>query len=213
MDICVIGLGIFGYEIAIKLTELGNNVLALDSKPAKINEIKDLVTEAIIGDATNPDVLKELNIKDFDIVILGMGSKLENLILCLTYLKKLGAKRIIAKANSLIQAEILEKIGADEIVLPEKEVAEKLANKLSNPDISELLSLDENLKLMEVKVPEKFTGKTLRELDLRKKYNITVLMMKKDGKVKLMTNPELKFEKGDEIIVAGEIDKIQKAFH
>ena len=151
-------------------------------------------------------------IKDFDSIILGMGSKLENLILCLTYLKKLGAKKIIAKANSLIQAEILEKIGADEIVLPEKEVAEKLANKLSNPDITELLSIDDNLKLIEVKVPEKFSGKTLMELDLRKKYNITALMIKKNGKTKLITNPQLKFEAGDEVIVAGEVGKIQKAF-
>ena len=212
MEICVIGLGIFGFEIAKKLTELGNNVLALDNKPSKINEIKDFVTEAIIGDATNPDVLKEINIKDFDSIILGMGSKLENLILCLTYLKKLGAKKIIAKANSLIQAEILEKIGADEIVLPEKEVAEKLANKLSNPDITELLSIDDNLKLIEVKVPEKFSGKTLMELDLRKKFNITALMIKKDGKTKLITDPQLKFEAGDEVIVAGEVGKIQKAF-
>ncbi len=213
MEICVIGLGIFGYEIAKKLTELGNNVLALDNKPSKINDIKDEVTEAIIGDATNPEVLKELNIKDFDVIILGMGSKLENLILCLTYLKKLGAKKIIAKANSLIQAEILEKIGADEIILPEKEIAEKLAHKLSNPNITELLSLDENLKLIEVKVPEKLTGKTLRELDLRKRFNITALMIKKNSKIRLITDPELKFEKGDEIIVAGNIENIQKAFN
>ncbi len=212
MDICVIGLGIFGYEIALKLSELGNNVLAVDYNPNKIEEIKDYVTEAVVGDATNPEVLKELNIKDFDLIILGMGSNLENLILCLTYLKKLTDKKIIAKANSKIQAEILEKIGADEVILPEKEIAEKLAERISHPNIIELLELDKKFKLIEVKVPLKFVGKTIKELDLRRNYNITALILKRNNKVSLITDPNLQFEKDDSIVIVGEEKKIKKLF-
>ncbi len=213
MDACVIGLGIFGYEIAVKLKQLGNNVLAVDYKPSKIDEIKDLVTEAVVGDATNPEVLKELNVKDFDVIILGMGSNLENLILCLTYLKKLNAKKIIAKANSKIQAEILEKIGADEVILPEKEVAEKLAEKISHPDVVQLLEIDKKFTLIEVKIPDNLAGKTLKELDLRRKYNITALMLKRKGEAQLITNPELKFEKDDTILLVGEEKTIRKLFN
>ncbi len=212
MDICVIGLGIFGHEIAVKLAELGNNVLAVDLNSSKVDEIKDYVTEAVMADATNPEVLKELNVKDFDLIILGMGSKLENLILCLTYLKKLGCKRIIAKANSKIQAEILEKIGADEVILPEKEIAEKLAERISHPNIVELLELDKRFKLTEVKVPQKFLGKTIKELDLRRNYNITALILKRKGKISLITDPNLQFEKDDSIVIVGEENTIKKIF-
>ena len=145
-DIAVIGLGTFGEALSKKLYDAGNNVLAIDTNSDKINHIKDYVTEAIAADATNENILMELNINKVEAVILCMSNNFENLILSLTYLKKIKAKKVYAKANTEIQKEILLKIGADEVILPEKEAALQLANKLDRPNIKEIFKIDDEIE-------------------------------------------------------------------
>lgn len=211
-DVLVIGLGIFGYELAVKLAKEGLNVLAVDKNTKIINQIKDEVTDALVADAANEEALKELSVDKFDKIILGLSSNFESLILCITYLRKLGAKNIIAKASTNIQKEILLKIGADEVILPEKEIATKLAEKIARPNILDFFELGDETAVATIKVPEKFYNKSLSEIDLRRKHNITAIILIRDGRAKLIKDASLKLEKGDELVVAGEEDSIKKVF-
>ncbi|MGA1862945.1 TrkA family potassium uptake protein [Deferribacter thermophilus] len=211
-DVLVIGLGIFGYQVAVKLAKEGLNVLAVDKNTKIINQIKDEVTDAIVADAANEDALKELSVDKFDRVILGLSGNFESLILCITYLKKLGAKYIIAKANTEIQKDILLKIGADEVILPEKEIAMKLAEKIARPNILDFFELGDETAIATVKVPDRFYEKSLQEIDLRKKYNITAIILIRDGETKLIRDASVKLKSGDELVIAGDEDKIKEVF-
>ena len=209
----VIGLGIFGYRLAVELFELGNNILAVDRNRKLVEQIKEKVTEAVVADASDYDALEELKIQDFKTVIVGMSDNLEQLILCVTNLKKLGVERIIAKANRKIHEEILLKIGADEVVLAEREMAERLAHRISRPDILKIIDVDSEVKLVNVKLGKKFAGKTLKDLKLREKYNINAILLKrKDNPIKLITDPDIRFQEDDELYVAGNEDDIYKIF-
>jgi len=209
----VIGLGIFGHRIAVELFELGNKILAVDRNRKLVEQIKEKVTEAVVADASDYDSLEELKIQDFKTVIVGMSDNLEQLILCVTNLKKLGVERIIAKANRKIHEEILLKIGADEVVLAEREMAERLAHRISRPDILNIIDVDSEVKLINVKLGKKFAGKTLKDLKLREKYNINAILLKrKDTPIKLITYPDIKFQEDDELYVAGNEDDIYRIF-
>jgi trk system potassium uptake protein TrkA len=142
-----------------------------------------------------------------------MSSNFEQALLTLSELKKLGAKHIIAKANRKIHEEILLKIGADEVILPEREMAKRLADRLSRPALMDVLTVEGDITLATVTIPEKMHGKSLLELDLRKNFQISAVMIKKNGaKTNIITNPNLKLNKGDELTVAGREEDIQKAF-
>jgi len=211
-DIAVIGLGTFGYEIALQLAKNGHHVLAIDTDAKKINQIKDDVDVALVADITDPDVLKKIQIEQFDSVILAMSSNLESIILGITHMKKMGVSRIIGKANTPIQKEILLKIGADEVILPEVATAMRLADKITYPDILEKFYVGGNNTLMEVVVPEKFYGKSLKDLDLRKKYGINVIMISRKGETEVVANPELKFAEKDMMFVVGNEAQLKKTF-
>ncbi|ADR19307.1 potassium channel family protein [Calditerrivibrio nitroreducens] len=211
-DILVIGLGIFGYELAVELSKKGLNVLAVDKNPDIINKIKDFVSEAIIADASSEETLRELDVTSFDEIILGISSNFEALILSATIMRKLGVKKIIAKANSEIQKEVLLKIGVNEVILPEKEVATRLADKISKPGILDLFHMYDDAAVATVKVPSKFVGKSLKEIDLRNKYDVNAVTIRRNGVSKIIKNPDIVFEEGDEIVVIGDEDKIKNLF-
>ena len=212
-DVVVIGLGIFGHEVAVQLQEKGKKVLAVDVDEAEIHRIRDHVTGAVIASVTDEEALAALDLSKFEFVILGLGSNFEQLVLGITYLRKLGVKYIIARANTEIQQEILLKIGANEVILPEKHSAQRLAERIARPNIAEMLEIDENVNLAEIKVDDRLADKTLRELDLRRKYNITALLLKRDGqRPRVITDPELKLLAGDYLVVLGTHDDILNTF-
>jgi trk system potassium uptake protein TrkA len=212
-DIAVIGLGIFGHEIAIQLQKKGNKVLAVDLNQSVIDHIKDLVTVAAKADITDEDALKELDIAKFDMVILGLGSNFEQLVLGITYLKRLGVKKIIARATTEIQQEVLLKVGADEVVLPEKQIAIHLAERITAPNILEYFELDEDVDIAEIRIDDNLTGRSLKDLNLRKKYNVTALLhIKESQKPKVITDPNEILTKDDQLIVVGKKEDIEKIF-
>ncbi|MBU8901155.1 MAG: TrkA family potassium uptake protein, partial [Victivallales bacterium] len=187
----VIGLGTFGSKLALELSQAGHSVIAIDRSKNIINDIKDKVTEALIADLTNPDTVKEIDVQNFDAVILGMSSHFEDLILTLTLLKQEGAKKIIAKANTDIQKRILLRLGADEVIQPEEAVAERLSKRLSMNNVSDMFSF-KGSTIAEVRVPASLSGKSIRELDIRQKYNISLLLLKKPGKeIENIWNPDI----------------------
>lgn len=212
-DIAVIGLGIFGHEIAIRLEQKGDSVLAVDIDPDQVAAIKDHVTAAVVADITDKDALLELDVDKFAIIILGLGENFEELILGITYLKKMGAKHIIAQATTEIQQEILLRIGADEVILPEKQSAVHLAARIAVPNIIEFLELDKEIHLTEIHVDQRLAGKTLLELNMRKKNHITALVLKrKDQQPKIITSPDITLLLDDCLVVFGRQEDIEGYF-
>jgi len=208
----VMGLGTFGSKLALELSRAGHSVVAIDRSKAIINDIKDKVGEALIADITNQDTIREINVQNFDAVILGMSSHFEDLILALTLVKQEGAKKIIAKANTDLQKRILLRLGADEVIQPEQAIAERLSKRLSMSNISDMFSF-KGSTIAEVKVPASLSGKTIRELDIRQKYNISLLLIKKPGKeVENIWNPDMVLEEGDELTIIGEEKSIISVF-
>jgi trk system potassium uptake protein TrkA len=206
------GLGTFGTRLALELSQAGHSVVAIDRSKNIVNDIKDKVTEAVIADVTNPDTVKEIDVQKFDAVILGMSSHFEDLILALTLVKQEGAKKIIAKANTDLQKRILLRLGADEVIQPEQAIAERLSKRLSMSNISDMFSF-KGSTIAEVKVPASLSGKTIRELDIRQKYNISLLLIKKPGKdVENIWNPDMILDEGDELTIIGEEKSIISVF-
>jgi trk system potassium uptake protein TrkA len=211
-DIAVIGLGTFGFELALQLAKNGHHVMAIDTDESKINQIKDNVEVALMADITDPDVLEKIQIDKFDMVVLGMSSNLESIILSIVYMKKMQVPNITVKANNHIQKEVLLKIGADEVILPEVSTAIELADKITHPDMLEKFSLEGDNALMEVMVPEKFYGKSLKDLELRKRHGVNVIMLSRNGKTEVISHPNIKFQEGDAVFVIGKESEIKKTF-
>lgn len=174
----VIGLGNFGYNAAVSLTEKGHEVLAIDADPKRVEKIKDLVTETVIADAREKSVLIEFIPPNVDAVIVNLGDTIESSALAVLQLKEIGVNQIIVKAVEEIHGVILNKIGAQEIINPEKDSAQRLAERLTYPSLIENIPLLPGYNIVEIVVPDEFTGKTLKELQLRNKYNIEVIAVK-----------------------------------
>ncbi|MPN46349.1 Ktr system potassium uptake protein A [bioreactor metagenome] len=170
------------------------------------------MTEAVVADVSNEEVIRELNVRKFDAVILGLSSHFEDQVLALTLLKQEGVRKVIVKANSTIQERILFRLGADEVIQPEQDVAERLARRLTMDNITDLFEF-KGSAIAEVTVPEHLAGKSLRQLDLRNRFNITVLLLCKPGKTsETVMTPDTLLETGDELTVFGSQKSITELF-
>ena len=208
----VFGMGSFGSKLALALARQGNTVLVCDSNPQRINEMRDKVTEAVIGNVANADVVKELNVGKFDAVILSMSGYFEDQVLALTLLKQEGAKKVVVKSNSTIQERILDRLGADEVIQPELDVAERLSRRLSLSNIADIFEF-RGSAIADVVVPAHLGGRPLKELDLRNRYNITVLLMRKSGTLEeCAVGPGTVLERGDQLTVFGDEKAIIELF-
>ncbi|MGC1119560.1 MAG: TrkA family potassium uptake protein [Candidatus Methanofastidiosia archaeon] len=174
----VIGLGSFGMNLAAALAEEGHEVLVIDADKKKIEAIKEKVTHAVAADVTDKQVISEFVTSDANTVIVGVNAGMEASTLATLYLKDLGVKEVIVKAVSDDHAKILKAVGATEIIYPEKDVALRLAERLSTPNLIEHLPLTPEYSIVEIAPPKDFLGKTLRGLDLRKEYGIVVIAVK-----------------------------------
>ncbi|OHB33082.1 MAG: potassium transporter TrkA [Desulfuromonadaceae bacterium GWC2_58_13] len=175
---CVIGLGNFGYHVARALYESGHEVIAVDLNREKIKRIQEFSSYTIIGDAGSKEFLVGQGIGEMDAVVVSTGDRSHLSTLITLYLKELAVPRILVKAVSEDHGRILEKIGATEVIFPEKDMAIKVARGLSSPNILEFLPLSDDLSISEAAPPARFVGKSLVEIDLRRKYNVTILGIK-----------------------------------
>ena len=208
----VLGLGSFGAKLAVALARAGNTVLVVDIDQQRVDDLRDKVTEAIIADVSNEEVVRELNVRKFDAVILGMSSHFEDQVLALTLLKQEGVRKVIVKANTTIQERILFRLGADEVFQPEQDVAERLARRLTMDNITDLFEF-KGSAIAEVTVPEQLSGQSLRQLDLRNRFNVTVLLMRKPGgSAETVMTPYTLLEKGDQLTVFGSQKSIIELF-
>ena len=208
----VFGAGSFGSKVAVELSEAGHHVVVVDCDRDAVTAIQEKVTEALVADVSNPDVIRELDVKKFDAVIMGMSSHFEDLILALTLIKGEGARKIYAKANSDIQERILLRLGADHVIQPDKDVAERLCTRLSMSKVSDMFEFKGSF-IAEVGVPDKMLNKTIRSLDMRNKYNITILLVKKPGQeMTTVWDPNMVLQQDDRLVVIGSEKAIVEVF-
>jgi trk system potassium uptake protein TrkA len=213
----VIGIGGFGLNVVKTLSKRDVEIIAIDIDENKVNEIKDIVHQAINMDASNKENLLSVGIADMDYVIVSTGPSLEPSILIVHILKELGVKRIIAKALSEDHEKILYLVGADEVSFPERDVAIKFGNRLSFSNILDHLPLESGVVIQEIAPPDSFIGKTLGEIHLRKKYNVTVVAIKSIIPEKTTPSPggDFLIKESDILIVLGspeDIENFQKKF-
>lgn len=176
----VFGLGSFGWEVCKVLSEKGGKVIAIDTSAKLVEKIKDLVAQAVVMDSTDEEALKSLSIQDIDVAIVGIGDNMEASILTTAILKKLGVPYILARAVSELHAQVLRLVGATEIINIEIEEGRQTATRLISPDILDRIPISKNQVLAEILIPKTFVNKNLQQLDLRRKFNITVISIKRD---------------------------------
>ena len=181
----VIGLGRFGSSIATTLYSLGNDVLVIDKNEDLIQDIASEVTHAVQADATDENALKALGIRNFDVAIISIGGDIQSSVMATLIVRELGVKYIIAKGNGELHAKVLYKIGADRVVLPEKDMGVRVAHNIISSSILDYIELSSDYSIMEVKAFEDWVGKDLKSLNLRKKYGINVIAIKKGEKINL----------------------------
>ena len=208
----VLGLGRFGENLAVSLSALGNEVLAVDKEPRLIQAISDRVTRAVVGDCVDEKVLRSIEILDFDCVVVAMSGNLEASIVITHLLKKNGVKKVVSKATNELHAEILTNVGADLIVFPERDMAEKLAENLSSSRILDYIELSDRYSIAETAAPSEWVGKTLRSMNVRGNYGINVVAVKKSGEkeITLSVDPDSAFAEDDIVVLAGENEQIKK---
>lgn len=212
MKFAIIGLGSFGSNVAKTLYEKKHEVLAVDTDKEKIEELKTLVTHAVNMDAAVKENLRALDIQEMDVVVVSLGPEMESSILTVLYLHELGADRIVAKALTEDHGKILEAVGATEVIYPEKDMAIKTALRLSNPNILEYLPLLSGIDIQEIAPPDKFVGKSLRELDLRNKFGVQIIAIKEIIAEKTTYIPDANFviKDSDILILMGDHNQLDK---
>ena len=212
-SILLIGLGRFGRHIAMKLDELHHQVMAIDKEDSRVEAILPYVTNAQIGDATNEDFLSSLGVRNFDVCIVAIGDNFQNSLETTALLKELGAKLVVSRAARDVHAKFLLRNGADEIVYPEKQLANWTAIRYSADHILDYIELDEEHAIFELSVPHDWIEKTVGQLDIRKKYNINIMAIKTNGILDLRINSDTYLPSDSSMLVLGEIKYIQKCFH
>ena len=212
-SILIIGLGRFGRHIAMKLDELHHHVMAVDKEDTRVDAVLPFVTNAQIGDATNEDFLSSLGVGNFDVCIVAIGDNFQNSLEVTSLLKELGARMVVARAARDVHAKFLLRNGADEIVYPERQLADWVAIRYSADHILDYIELDEGHAIFEISIPEEWIGKTIGQLDIRKKYNINIMALKTNDIMNLKISSDTQLLKDSTMLVLGETKHIQKCFH
>ena len=211
-SILLIGLGRFGRHVAEKLYELDHQVMAVDKQEDRVEAVMSYVTNAQIGDSTNIEFLETLGVSNFDVCIVAIASDFQSSLETTAYLKDLGAKMVVSRASRDVHARFLLRNGADEIVYPEKQVANWTAIRYSSEHIFDYVQLSDTHAIFEIEMPQNWVGKTIGQVDIRKKFNINIMALKRDGKLDMAIRPETMLTDDATMLVLGESRDIQKCF-
>ena len=211
-SILLVGVGNFGKHIARKFNELGHDVMAIDQDEERINDVMPLVTSAQIGDSTNEDFLRTLGVDNYDVCIVTIGGDFQSSLETTSLLKELGAKKVVSRAERDGQAKFLLRNGADEIVYPEKHLASWMGIRYSADHILDYIELGGELAIFEVTVPKEWIGMTVGQLDIRRKYKINIMGIKKNGKFSDSSTTDTVLTEDKTLMVVGEYKALQKCF-
>ncbi|MEX0974265.1 MAG: TrkA family potassium uptake protein [Bacillota bacterium] len=205
----VIGLGRFGSSLASTLAKMGHEVLAVDIDEDRVRELASTVTQAVQADATDEEALRDLGIKNFDVVVVAMKAFEPSLLVTL-FLKQMGVAKVIVKAAGEVHGRILEKIGADTIVFPEKDMGERLAYSLVSGSVIDHIELSDDISVVEIVVTGALSGRTLRDLNLRNRMGLTVVAIKRNKNVNVFVSPDEPLHEGDILVAVGPNEGVQK---
>ncbi|MCM3674704.1 TrkA family potassium uptake protein [Peribacillus simplex] len=199
----VIGLGRFGTSVAHRLYTAGQEVLGIDVNEERVENAGLSVTHAVMADTTEEETLKSIGIRNFDCVIVAIGNDMQSSILTTLLLKELGVEKVIAKALNKNHGQVLTKIGADWVIYPERDMGERVANQLLSPNMLNYIELSKEYNIEEIILPMSMKGKSLRELDLRAKYNISVIAIVSNGEIIIAPSPDQDIHEKDLLLVVG----------
>ena len=205
----VIGLGRFGTQAATRLSQQGCEVLAVDSRSDLVQQISEDVTQAVVADARDKDVLRALGVKDFDCGIVAIGDSLADSVLATMNLKELGVPYVVCKAYDETHRQVLKKLGADRVVIPEKEYADRLAKSLASPNVLDYIELSDDFGIIEVPAPGKWQSKSLIELNVRAKLGVNILAVKREGGITVSPAADFRIEQGDILVVLGDTEALE----
>lgn len=205
----IIGLGRFGASVAITLSQMGYEVLAIDASEERVNQITEQVTYAVQVDAMDEQALKSLGIRNFDVVIVAIGQEIQASILVTVMLKELGVKRVVAKAQTSLHGKVLERVGADMVVFPERDMGVRVAQSLVSKNILDQINLSPEYSIVELMAPDDFVGKTLQESAFRRELGITILAIRRKQEVIISPGAKQMIQEGDILVTIGRNDKLK----
>ena len=212
-SVLLIGLGRFGRHVAITLSKLGHQVMVVDKNEERIDAVLPYVTKAQIGDCTNEEFLSSLGIRNFDLCIVAIGDNFQSSLETTSLLKELGAVKVVSRAARDVHKKFLLKNGADEVVYPERHMAVWTAIRYSSDHVFDYIDLGEDYSIFEIEVPKSWVGKTISELDIRRKYKINVMAFKSNGKLNMNVLADSVLNADETMLVLGENKNIHKCFH
>ncbi len=212
-SVLLIGLGRFGRHIAMNLNELGHQIMAVDIREDRVDKALPYVTNAQIGNSTNEEFLSSLGIRNFDVCFVAIGDNFQSSLETTSLLKELGAKLVVSRAARDVHAKFLLRNGADEIVYPEKQLASWTAIRYTSDHIFDYMELDKDYAVFEVSIPESWVGRSIGQLDIRKKYNINIMALKNHGELNLNITSDTCIAPGETMLVLGNNVDIHKCFH
>lgn len=205
-----IGCGRFGSSVALKLMELGYEVMVVDKSEETIQNIADKVTYAVQADATDENTIKSLGIRNFDVAIISIGADIQSSILVTLMAKELGVKYVVAKAQNELHGKVLYKIGADRVVFPEREMGIRIAKNLVSDNILDYIELAPDYSIMEVVALPEWLGKSLKEINMRSTFGINVMAIKHGIDINIAVGPDDQIKEGDVLVVIGHNDDLKK---
>ena len=209
-EFAIIGLGRFGRSVVKTLVAKGFSVLGIDRSAETVQSVLDLCPDAVILDSTNEDALRELDIGAFDTVVVAIGTDFESNLITTAALKAIGVRRVICKALTTRQKDILLRIGASEVIQPEADAGHQLALELAAPNLLDRIPLGDKHTILELIITSSMDGQTLVDADFRKKYDVSVMAIKRDNDITVSPSAEFLMKEGDILVVLGEVDKITK---
>lgn len=211
-SVLLIGAGRFGRHIAMKLNDMNHEILAVDNREERVDAVLPYVTNAQIGDSTNAEFLASLGIRNFDVCIVTIGDNFQNSLETASLLKELGARKVVARASRGVQEKFLLRNGADEVVYPEKQLAAWTAIRCSSEHILDYIELDGDYSIFELDIPASWSGKTVVELDIRRRYGINILGVRENGKFNMNITPDVVLGREKSILVLGAYKAVEKCF-
>ncbi len=209
--VLLVGLGRFGRHCAIRLHELGHQIMAVDINERRVQEITPYVTNVLIGDCTRADFVQSLGVSDYDLCFVAIGDNFQSSLEATSLLKEMGAKKVISRASRDVHAKFLLRNGADQVVYPEKQVAEWSADRYSSDLMLDYFSMGEDYAVMEIRMPASWIGRTISELDIRKKYQINILAVRRNGRLNMQILPDMVLNGDETLLVLGKEQHVQKS--
>jgi len=209
-SVLIIGMGRFGHHLCTKMVELGNEVMIVDNNEERLRDMLPLVLNAQIGDCTNPDVLKELGVGNFDVCFVCIGTNFQSSLEISSLLKEMGAKYVVSKATRDIQAKFLLRNGADEVIYPDRDIAYKVAVRFSAKHVFDYVGLTDEYSIYEIPPLQAWIGRSIREVNFRPRYHVSILGTKKDGAADFLPSADHIFKEDEHLMVIGRKEDVDK---